>query len=422
MSNMNRYKIIGKILVLLFVMPVIILAFGLCNQEQCLAKEVASYQGKAFSLYGKVISGSKFQSYIDLATIQANQYGQFNVELRGPQIWDAALSIAINDSALQQQLSKHGSEMIVTKEEAEAFIGKFLHTEAEIENFMFLYGYSNKTDLVDAIVKDLEYQKLFLLKAREFKLEVPEAVVQAELDQIKVRHILIGFNDSDGKTLRTSDQALARADEAYRKAMEGGDFEQLVLEYTDDPGTRETGGDLGSMSLAEFVGNMISEFTEGALALSKGEISKPVKSRFGYHIIRMDQRGMPEGEEYINKYKEIEDELLLSKVKESPELKEWLDELFKEANDQTVILDPALLAYRLSNEGRWAEAAKKYKKALKTKHYAEKWDVYLDAANVYLMLEQPANALKVLQKVAPEAQEASEYQELLQRVQSFKEE
>ncbi|NLW46520.1 MAG: tetratricopeptide repeat protein [Firmicutes bacterium] len=418
---MNKIKLNRKLLALLIIIPIITLAFGPAHQAQCLAEENGSYQGKAVSLYKKVIGGSEFQSYIDLAAKQADQFVQFGMEFREPQIWDAALSIAVNELALQHELSKHGSELKVTKEEAEAFIGKFLHTEAEVEVFMITNGYTSKTDLVNTIIKDLEYQKLFLFKAREFKMEVPEAEVRAELERITVRHILIGFTDSDGKTLRTSDQALARADEVYRKVIAGGDFEQLVLEYTDDPGTRATGGVIGPMSLADFVANMVGEFTEGALALSLGEVSKPVKSQFGYHIIRMDQQGTPEGDQYLAEYKEVEDELLFIKVTESPELNEWMDQLFKEAREAMIILDPALRAYRLSNQEKWAEAAKYYRKALKTKYYAKKWAVYLDAANAYLMLQQRAKALKVLEKVAVEAQNTSEYQDMLQRAHGLNE-
>ncbi len=176
------------------------------------------------------------------------------------------------------------------------------------------------------------------------------------------------------------------------------------------------------MSLANFVKSLVKEFSEGALALKEGEISKPIKSQYGYHIIRMDKREIPEGNEYIAKYKEVEDKLLVSKVHVSPELKEWLDKLFEDASNQMIIQDPALLAYRLSNQGKWAEAAKNYQKALKLKCYAQEWDVYLDAANVYLMLKQPAKAKKVLKKVAAEAQDTPEYQDMLKRVLSFEEE
>ena len=416
---MNNIKIIRKLIVILIAVSIITLTFGLYHQEQCLAKENDSYQGKAFSLYKKVIGGSEFQSYIDLANKMANQYGEFGVEFREPEIWDYALTMAVNDSALKQEMSKYGSEITVTNEEAEALIDKYCPTEEEVETLMGLNDFKNKGALIDAVVQEMEYEKFLISKAREFKIEVTEAEVRAELEQIKVRHILIGFNDSDGKTQRTPEQASARADEVYRKIIEGADFQQLAGEYSDDPGSREMGGDLGPMSLAIFTRTMISEFVEGALALREGEISKPVKSQFGYHIIRMDQRGIPEGDEYTAKYKEVEDGLLVAKVKESPEMKEWTDQLFEAASMQMTILDPALLAYRLSNQEEWAEAAKSYQKAIKTKYYAKKWVVYLDAANAYLMLEQPAKALKVLKKVALEAQDSSEYQDMLQRAQNF---
>ncbi len=237
MLNMNCRPIIRKFMMILIALLIIAFTFRPHSQE-CMAKEVNSYQGKVFSLYGKEIGGIEFFNYIKRVTNQANQNG---IKLKVTQIWDSALTMAVNNLALQQEISKHRSEIIVTDEEAEALIGKYFPTEEELNNFMLFQGFPSKAAFVNTVVQEMEYEKLFLIKAREFKMEVTEAEVRAELEQIHVRHILIGFQDSDGIIQRTSDQALARAEEVYRKVIAGGDFEQLAAEYSDDPGSKQTG-------------------------------------------------------------------------------------------------------------------------------------------------------------------------------------
>ncbi len=64
---------------------------------------------------------------------------------------------------------------------------------------------------------------------------------------------------------------------------DGGDFENLAKEYSTEPVAQQTGGDLGWFG----PGKMVQEFEDAAYALKKGEISEPVKTSFGYHIIEL---------------------------------------------------------------------------------------------------------------------------------------
>ncbi|NNF00175.1 MAG: hypothetical protein HKN25_14240 [Pyrinomonadaceae bacterium] len=85
-----------------------------------------------------------------------------------------------------------------------------------------------------------------------------------------------------------------KADEVLKKVNEGGDFAELAKEYSDDPGSKESGG------LFEDVpkGQMVPEFEKAALALKPGETTKElVKTKFGYHIIKLEKMGEKKGED-----------------------------------------------------------------------------------------------------------------------------
>lgn len=91
-------------------------------------------------------------------------------------------------------------------------------------------------------------------------------------DEVDARHILVDTEE--------------KAKEVVEKIGKGEDFSKLAAEYSNDPGSKAQGGKLGYFSK----GQMVKEFEEAAFALKKGEVSKPVKSQFGWHIILVDDR------------------------------------------------------------------------------------------------------------------------------------
>jgi peptidyl-prolyl cis-trans isomerase C len=90
--------------------------------------------------------------------------------------------------------------------------------------------------------------------------------------EVSARHILVDSED-DAKAISA----------ALKK---GGDFAALAKEKSKDPGSKDQGGDLGFFSKEQ----MVPEFAEAAFKLEKGQISDPVKSQFGWHVIRVDDK------------------------------------------------------------------------------------------------------------------------------------
>lgn len=118
---------------------------------------------------------------------------------------------------------------------------------------------------------------------------VTEADLRAAYDQMlagyqaqeerSARHILIDINDD-----RDADAALAKAQELREAIAGGADFAELAREESADLGSAEQGGDLGYNGTGVFV----EPFEDALFALSPGEVSEPVRTEFGYHLIKLD--------------------------------------------------------------------------------------------------------------------------------------
>ena len=97
---------------------------------------------------------------------------------------------------------------------------------------------------------------------------------------LRASHILLRTEGKDPAEVQT------RAEEIVAEARGGGDFAALARQYSEDDSTKELGGDLGSIS----PGQMVPEFEGAAYALEQGEISDPVSSLFGVHIIKATEK------------------------------------------------------------------------------------------------------------------------------------
>lgn len=104
-----------------------------------------------------------------------------------------------------------------------------------------------------------------------------------EPEKVEARHILLRAGEADSD--ETVEAALKKAQNVYELARKGEDFEELAKKYSEGP-TKDNGGYLGKFEKA----SMVKPFADKAFSMKPGEISEPVKTRFGWHIIQVISR------------------------------------------------------------------------------------------------------------------------------------
>lgn len=154
-----------------------------------------------------------------------------------------------------------------------------------VDNLLKNYAFSKI--LSGETVSDEEVEKYF---------EDNKAVFAKEL--VNASHILI---DSEEKAL-----------EIKKEIEEGKDFAQAAMEYSSCP-SKDAGGELGEFPR----GAMVPEFEDKAFSMEEGEVSEPVKTQFGYHIIKLNSKSDPANITFESVKEDVRSEALRVKQQEA---------------------------------------------------------------------------------------------------------
>ena len=139
------------------------------------------------------------------------------------------------------------------------------------------------------------------------------------VEQTKVRHILLKPSE-----IRTPQQTEREIRNLYRRVLQGESFSTLAKDYSDDPGSGSEGGSLGWTQN----GQMVPEFEQVMNNTSINGVSEPFESRFGWHILEVEERRTVDmGEEM----QENQARSIIAKRKFDEELTNWLRELRSQA-------------------------------------------------------------------------------------------
>ncbi|WP_066058864.1 peptidylprolyl isomerase [Robertmurraya korlensis] len=248
-------------------------------------------------------------------------------------VGDASISEAELQQSLLDQYGADALDVLITNKliELEADKQKVAVTEEEIEEELaaLAESYGGETALEEAVVasgmtmndvRDDIVNYLKTEKLLEPRIEITDEELQTYFDenkdtyataeQVQASHILVADE--------------ATANEVKSKLDAGGDFSELAKEYSTDTTTAESGGDLGYFSS----GDMVAEFEETAFALGVNEISTPVKTEYGYHIIKVVDHQEAKEANFEDSKEEIKDTLRNDKM--STEYTVWLEELKEE--------------------------------------------------------------------------------------------
>jgi peptidyl-prolyl cis-trans isomerase D len=123
-------------------------------------------------------------------------------------------------------------------------------------------------------VSDADIQAYYAAHQNDYKSQ----------EQVKTRHILISV--AKGADAKTDAAAKAKAQDVLRQVKAGGNFADLAKKFSDDPGSKDQGGELPLIPTS----SLDPAYAQAAMALNPGQTSDVVRSQFGYHIIQTEQK------------------------------------------------------------------------------------------------------------------------------------
>ncbi|MBV7508184.1 peptidylprolyl isomerase [Bacillus sp. sid0103] len=200
---------------------------------------------------------------------------------------DQALQQLVYEKVLSKKYKVTDKELNAKIDQLKADLG------ANFETTLAQYGYKSEDDLKKTMKLGMMQEKAAMKDIKVTEKELKD-YYDAYQPEIKARHILV----ADEKT----------AKEVKSKLDKGEKFEDVAKKYSTDEGTKANGGDLGWFG----TGKMDPDFEKAAYALKVNEISGPVKSQFGYHIIQLTDK--KEKKPFAEMKKEIETQVKSSKL------------------------------------------------------------------------------------------------------------
>ena len=213
---------------------------------------------------------------------------QFEDSLRRTLVLDKLRSaltdwIAVSDSELESEYRRRNekAKLQVVALTADKFRSQVTVTDADVA----AYFDSHKTDYRVGEQRKVKYLLLDREQARQ-RVAVPPNDIQRYYndniqqyqtpERVRASHILLNTGGKDEAAVRK------QAEELLAKAKGGADFAALAKQYSEDPGSKEKGGDLDYFPR----GQMVPEFEASAFSLMPGQISDLVKTQYGFHIIK----------------------------------------------------------------------------------------------------------------------------------------
>ena len=193
----------------------------------------------------------------------------------------------------------------------------------------------------------------------ELKAQYQQNIQQYQVpNRVHVEHVLLM---TVGKTDAEVEEIRQKAEDVLKQAKKGAKFEDLAKKYSEDPGTKDKGGDLGWITQ----GQTVPEFEKTAFGLDKGKISDLVKTQYGFHIIKVLD-------------KETAHTKPLEEVKESIKVPLLLAKADKLASDEADRLSATI---RRSNKTSLDDLAKQFHLSLGETRPVTATDPILELAN-----------------------------------------
>lgn len=191
---------------------------------------------------------------------------------------------------LLQEADKRGLKPTQAEVDAKlAEIKKQFPDDAAFQKTLKDYGITG-AELEDQVKKGVTIEKLQKEATQDLKVADQEVAAfyaknKAQFthgEEVSASHILVKFDEQAKDKAKDDARALAKIKQLQAKLKAGADFAELAKANSDDPGSKEMGGSLGFFGK----GRMVPEFEKAAFSLEEGQVSEPVRTNFGYHLIK----------------------------------------------------------------------------------------------------------------------------------------
>ncbi len=221
--------------------------------ENEVKKEIVEQRLRALVTGGVTVSDNEVRSsYVDQGTKIKFDYA------------------VIDTDALRNQINPTDAQLqAYFKQNA----GKYAQAVPEARKIQYIAFTVSNLPQPPATVSNSQVQQYYQQHLKTYQVD----------EQAKVRHILIAVNAQDPKA---DAAAKAKAQGILDQLHHGADFAKLAKQYSDDPGSKDQGGELGWIKH----GVTVPEFDQAAFALQPGQTSGLVRSKFGYHIIQTEEK------------------------------------------------------------------------------------------------------------------------------------
>ncbi len=207
------------------------------------------------------------------------------------------------EKALSQMPKEHAQQLSTDTGK------KHLLNEIITQEMVYLDAVDKKLDKDEEYEKELEAVKENLLKQYGIKRIIEDVSLDQNAAEEYYNENKNQFNSGDtinAKHILVSDEN--EANKIYEEIKNGKSFEEAAGEFSQCP-SKDKGGDLGQFGR----GQMVPEFEQAAFELNIGELSEPVKTQFGYHIIKVEDKKESNVVPFAQVKNQIEDFLLQTK-------------------------------------------------------------------------------------------------------------
>ncbi len=286
------------------------------------------------SVNGIVITRAQLDQQMDRMMMQMQGMGMTSPEQMAsmrPMVKQRALDSLISQTLLVEEADRQGikADEKEVEDQIAGFSSRFPSQE-EFQKQLAAVGTSEE-ELREEINTGIKINTLLERQLGEkdvteeeikaFYVENPDNFKQEE--QVQASHILLKV--APGESDEDKESKKKKLTDLKASIQKGADFAELARQHSECP-SKERGGDLGFFGK----GQMVKPFEDIAFALKKGEVSDPVETQFGYHLIKLTDRKaagtipLEDAKEDIKTY--------LRRQKEQQAIKDYIDELRKGAD------------------------------------------------------------------------------------------